>query len=98
MQLYIAAPQEGLHRPVRELKDFQKVHLQPGESETVRFTLIRRSFSLWQEGWKIPGVTYTVCVGGLTAEIKKSGEELPVPAWQSGSWYAHCTGKPDPAD
>uniref|UniRef100_UPI003FF06BCF fibronectin type III-like domain-contianing protein n=1 Tax=Gemmiger formicilis TaxID=745368 RepID=UPI003FF06BCF len=38
MQLYIAAPQEGLHRPVRELKDFQKVHLQPGESETVRFT------------------------------------------------------------
>ena len=60
MQLYIAAPQEGLHRPVRELKDFQKVHLQPGESETVRFTLIRRSFSLWQEGWKIPGVTYTV--------------------------------------
>lgn len=98
VQLYLAAPQEGLHRPVRELKGFQKVHLQPGESETVRFTLTRRSFALWQEGWKVPGGTYTVCIGGLTEEIKKSGDVLPIPAWQNGSWYAHCTGKPNRAD
>ncbi len=98
VQLYIAAPQDGLHRPVRELKDFQKVYLQPGESETVQFTLTRRSFAVWQEGWKVPGGTYTVCIGGLTAEIKKSGDVLPIPAWQNGSWYAHCIGKPNPAD
>lgn len=98
VQLYLAAPQEGLHRPVRELKGFQKVHLQPGESETVRFTLIDRNFAVWQDGWKVPGGTYTVCIGGLTAEIKKSGDDLPIPAWQNGSWYEHCTGKPNPAD
>ena len=98
VQLYIGAPQDGLHRPVRELKGFQKVHLQPGESETVRFTLTSRSFAVWQEGWKVPGGTYTVCIGGLAAEIKKSGDDLSIPAWQNGSWYAHCTGKPDPAD
>ena len=98
VQLYLAAPQEGLHRPVRELKGFQKVHLQPGESETVRFTLTSRSFAVWQEGWKVPGGTYTVCIGGLTAEIKKSGDDLPIPAWQKGSWYERCTGKPNPAD
>ena len=98
VQLYLAAPQEGIHRPVRELKGFQKVHLQPGESETVRFTLTSRSFAVWQEGWKVPAGTYTVCIGGLTAEIKKSGDDLPVPSWQKGSWYEHCTGKPDPAD
>ena len=98
VQLYLAAPQEGLHRPVRELKGFQKVHLQPGESETVRFTLTSRSFAVWQEGWKVPGGTYTVCIGGLTAEIKKSGDDLSIPAWQKGSWYEHCTGKPNPAD
>ena len=98
VQLYLAAPQEGLHRPVRELKGFQKVHLQPGESETVRFSLTDRSFAVWQEGWKVPAGTYTVCIGGLTAEIKKSGDDLSIPAWQNGSWYAHCTGKPDPAD
>ena len=98
VQLYLAAPQDGLHRPVRELKGFQKVHLQPGESKTVRFALTSRCFAVWQEGWKVPGGTYTVCIGGLTAEIKKSGDVLPIPAWQNGSWYAHCTGKPNRAD
>ena len=98
VQLYLAAPQDGIHRPVRELKGFQKVHLQPGESETVRFTLIDRNFAVWQDGWKVPGGTYTVCIGSLTAEIKKSGHDLPVPAWQKGSWYERCAGKPNPAD
>ena len=98
VQLYIGAPQDGLHRPVRELKGFQKVHLQPGESETVRFILIDRNFAVWQDGWKVPGGTYTVCVGGLTAEIKKSGYDLPIPAWQKDSWYERCAGKPNPAD
>lgn len=98
VQLYLAAPQDGLHRPVRELKGFQKVHLQPGESETVRFTLTSRSFALWQDGWKVPGGTYTVCVGGLTVEVEKKGHDLPVPSWQKGSWYERCTGKPNQAD
>lgn len=98
VQLYIVAPQEGLHRPVRELKGFQKVHLQPGESKTVRFALTSRCFAVWQEGWKVPGGTYTVCVGGLTVEVKKSGDDLSIPAWQKGSWYERCTGKPNPAD
>ncbi len=98
VQLYLAAPQEGLHRPVRELKGFQKVHLQPGESKTVRFTLIDRDFALWQEGWKVPAGTYTVCIGGLTAEIEKKGDDLSIPSWQKGSWYERCAGKPDPAE
>ena len=98
VQLYVGAPYDGLHRPMRELKGFQKVFLQPGESRTVLFTLTDRSFAVWKEGWKIPGGTYTVCIGDLTASIEKSGETLPIPVWQSGSWYAHCTGKPNKAD
>ena len=98
VQLYIGAPQDGLHRPLRELKGFQKVFLQPGESRTVTFSLTDRSFSLWQDGWKVPGGTYTVCIGNLTASIQKSGETLPIPAWQGGSWYEGCTGKPNQAD
>ena len=31
VQLYVAAPQNGIHRPVKELKGFQKVFLNPGE-------------------------------------------------------------------
>lgn len=98
VQLYVGAPYDGLHRPMRELKGFQKVFLQPGESRTVLFTLTDRSFAVWKDGWKIPGGTYTVCIGDLTASIEKSGETLPIPVWQSGSWYAHCTGKPNKAD
>lgn len=94
-QLCMEAPQNGLHRPLRELKGFQKVFLQPGESRTVIFTLTDRSFAVWQDGWKIPAGTYAVCVGGLRAEMEKNGDVLPVPTWQKGSWYACCTGKPD---
>ena len=98
VQLYIGAPQDGLHRPLLELKGFQKVFLQPGESRTVTFSLTDRSFALWQDGWKVPGGTYTVCIGNLTASIQKSSETLPIPAWQKESWYAHCSGKPNRAD
>ena len=95
VQLYMEAPQDGLHRPLRELKGFQKVFLQPGESRTVTFTLTGRSFAVWQDGWKIPAGTYAVCVGGLRAEMEKNGDVLLVPTWQKGSWYACCTGKPN---
>ena len=97
VQLYIGTPQDGLHRPLRELKGFQKIFLDPGQRQTVTFSLTDRSFALWADGWKVPDGTYTVCVGGLTASIEKHGETLPIPAWQSGSWYERCTGKPDQA-
>ena len=97
-QLYVEAPQDGLHRPLRELKGFRKVFLQPDESQTVRFTLTDRSFALWQDGWKIPAGQYTVSIGGLTAAIDKHGDTLPIPAWQTDSWYERCTGKPNPVD
>ena len=95
VQLYVEAPQDGLHRPLWELKGFQKVFLQPGESRTVTFTLTDRSFAVWQDGWKIPAGVYAVCVGGLRAETERNGDVLPVPAWQKGSWYERCTGKPN---
>ena len=98
VQLYVEAPQDGLHRPLRELKGFRKVFLQPGESQTVTFPLTDRSFAVWQDGWKVPGGAYAVCIGGLTASIEKHGETLPIPAWQGGSWYERCTGKPNFAD
>ena len=97
VQLSVKTPQDGLHRPIRELKGFQKIFLEPGQRQTVTFSLTDRSFAVWQDGWKIPAGKYTVCIGGLTASIEKSGETLPVPAWQKGSWYECCTGKPDQA-
>ena len=98
VQLSVKTPQDGLHRPIRELKGFQKIFLEPGQRQTVTFSLTDRSFAVWQDGWKIPAGKYTVCIGGLTASIEKSGETLPIPAWQGGSWYERCTGKPNQTD
>ena len=100
VQLYIAPPEGGLFRPEKELKGFVRVELEPGESKTVQFQPDNRSFALWEDGWKIPGGAYTVMLGSssrdirLRAEIEVSGEALPAPAWQAGSWYESLKGVP----
>ena len=94
VQLYVVAPQDGIHRPLRELKGFQKVFLQPGEQTQVSFSLDDRSFALWQDGWKIPGGVYTIQVAQLSCPVPVAGEAVPIPAWQPGSWYETCRGKP----
>ncbi|MBR3241631.1 MAG: glycoside hydrolase family 3 protein, partial [Parasporobacterium sp.] len=99
-QLYVETPQDGIHRPKRELKHFAKIWLQPGESKAVSFDLTDRDFSVWQDGWKVPAGEYTICVGGssrdlpLKKTILKEGEEISVSSWQSGSFYETCEGRP----
>ena len=100
VQLYIAPPDGGLYRPAKELKDFSRVELAPGETQTVTFTLEDRSFAVWNDGWKVPGGTYTLQIGAssrdirLEAEIAVAGETVPAPDWQSGSWYETLNGHP----
>lgn len=100
VQLYIAPPKGGLFRPEKELRGFARVELEPGEGKTVEFALDERSFAVWSDGWKIPGGTYTVCIGAssrdirLRAETEVRGEPVPVPVWQAGSWYETLKGEP----
>ena len=96
--LWISAPQNGIHRPKRELKAFDKVFLQPTESKTVSFVLDDRAFTVWQDGWKIQEGYYTVWVGGFSEAFYVSGENIAALEWQSGSWYENCTGKPNKKD
>ena len=104
VQLYIAAPQTGLHRPLKELKGFARVELAPGETRQVTFRLEDRSFAVWTDGWKIPGGTYQVLLGASSAEIRLAAEleidgvDVPAPDWQAGSWYETCKGLPGDAD
>ncbi len=100
VQLYIAPPKRGIFRPIRELKGFERVKLDPGESKTVEFTLDDRSFAIWNNGWKIPGGNYTVQIGASSRDIRLeqameiSGEEIAIPAWQAGSWYETLVNMP----
>jgi beta-glucosidase len=100
IQLYIAPPQDGIHRPIRELKRFKKAYLKPGESFRASFMLDDRCFSIWHDGWKIPSGRYCVLVGGnpdkllTVGSIEKSGDVIQIPSWQANSWYEKPKGSP----
>lgn len=102
VQLYIAPPKGALYRPVRELKAFRKIALDPGESREVQFTLNDRSFTLWNAGWVIPGGIYRVLVGGSSEELPLSGTiEKPACALSVPSvpaWYFEPKGAPSHDD
>jgi beta-glucosidase len=49
IQLYIAAKQSKVDRPVKELKAFQKVYLQPGETRNVTLTIGSEALSYYDE-------------------------------------------------
>jgi beta-glucosidase len=48
VQLYVAPEAPRVARPVKELKGFAKVRLDPGESTTMRFDLDVRAFAYWR--------------------------------------------------
>ena len=104
VQLYIAPPQEGIHRPVKELKGFARVELLPGESKQVTFTLDDRSFAVWAEEWKVPGGKYEVLIAASSQQIRLSGcievagESMEALSWQIESWYETLSGNPSRAE
>lgn len=78
VQLYIRDLICSVVRPVKELKRFEKIHLQPGEKKVVEFSLDRQEFSFLDENLKIkvePGL-FEVMVGPNSAETLKSTFEL----------------------
>jgi beta-glucosidase len=64
-QLYLSDP-AAAGEPPRQLKGFQKVTLQPGQSTTVHFTLAGHDLSYWNDtadGWVVPDGQFGVYVG-----------------------------------
>lgn len=74
VQLYIGAElgSMDLRRPVRELRGFEKVKLEAGETKTVEFKLDRRAFSHWEteaHAWRVAGGEYEVQIGRSANDI-----------------------------
>ena len=71
-QLYVGDAESTALRPVRELKGFAKVALQPGESRPVSFTLDKRSFAVWNEeihDWYVETGDFTIEIGGSSRDL-----------------------------
>ena len=75
VQLYVGDQESTVFRPVRELKDFAKVELQPGESRDVTFTLDKRAFAYWNEeihDWHVESGEFTIEVGQSSRNMECS--------------------------
>lgn len=76
VQLYVGDDKSTVLRPVRELKGFEKVALEPGQSKEVSFTLGKRSFAYWNEqihDWHVETGTFTIQVGQSSRDISLTG-------------------------
>lgn len=77
IQLYIHDDRCSVDRPVKELKGFAKVALQPGESKDVKIVIGRQALSFYDEKqgtWTAEPGTFTALVGNASDNItlKKS--------------------------
>lgn len=75
VQLYVAPKTDGIIRPVRELKGFEKTGLKPGEEKTVIFTLSKRDFAYWNtdlSDWHVLKGKYDIELGSSSRDIRLS--------------------------
>lgn len=73
VQIYVKAPETDVIRPVKELREFAKVSLEPGEAKTVTFTLGKRAFAYWDvlsHSWWVDSGDYTICAAASSADVR----------------------------
>lgn len=71
VQVYVAAPNSKIIRPSLELRAFDKIGLEPGESKTVTVELDKRAFAYWdmdRQDWTVEEGDYTIIIGRSAEE------------------------------
>ena len=77
VQLYVKNFIGLENRPEKELKNFEKVFLEPGETKTACMELDFRSFAYFNEtlkDWFVESGTYGILIGASSRDIKCSAE------------------------
>ncbi|WP_081990220.1 beta-glucosidase BglX [Psychroserpens sp. Hel_I_66] len=75
VQLYIRDLVGSLTRPIKELKGFQKIQLEPGETKTVTFLLDKERLQFYtiNKTWEVEPGQFNIWVGGSSeASLKTS--------------------------
>ncbi len=76
-QLYVRQIQSRVKRPLKELRGFQRIRLEPAETKTISFTLPAQKLTFWDEkshGFLVEPGTWEVLVGGSSADIRAQGQ------------------------
>ncbi len=80
VQLYVSDLKSSLPRPVKELKGFRKITLQPGQEQTVSFTIDRKALSFYddtKQDWVAEPGAFEALVGASACDIRgKAAFEL----------------------
>lgn len=77
VQVYVQDVECSVPRPVKELKGFRKVYLEPGESKQVVIPLDRRAFSFWdpvRKEWLLEEGMFRLYIGSSSMDIRLHGE------------------------
>lgn len=74
VQLYIRDLVASATRPVKELKGFRKIMLEPGQNSTVSFTLTADDLAFyWPDGtWSAEPGAFKVFVGTNSRDVKEA--------------------------
>jgi beta-glucosidase len=75
IQIYVRDKESTISRPNKELRDFAKVRLRPGESQTLSFTLTHRAFAFYDiasADWQIESGTFEILAASSVADIRSS--------------------------
>lgn len=72
VQLYLRDRFGSVVRPVKELKDFRKISLQPGETKTVQFTINKEKLSFYNDKlqWIAEPGVFDVMIGSASDDIR----------------------------
>jgi beta-glucosidase len=76
VQLYVRDPESAADRPDKQLRDFAKLELQPGQTQTVTFTLPPRAFAHWdptRHAWIVARGEREILVGSSSRDIRQVG-------------------------
>ena len=77
VQLYIGDEESSLERPVKELKGFRKIALNPGETKTVTFTIepdMLKYFDDSKHEWVLESGKFTAYIGSASDDIRTKVE------------------------
>jgi beta-glucosidase len=88
VQLYVRDVLSSVMTYDKNLRGFQRVHLQPGETQSLSFTLLPEYLTLWSvDRQRIvePGV-FQVMIGNSSADIQRNEHGTPLDPHQRGLW------------
>ncbi|MFC2138644.1 glycoside hydrolase family 3 N-terminal domain-containing protein [Bacteroidota bacterium] len=72
VQLYIRDLYSSVTRPVKELKDFHRIHLEPGETKKIEFVLLPEKFKFYDinMNYTVEPGDFDIMVGGSSVDYQ----------------------------